>query len=202
MNQHPMENFNHWLFLVINPAHQPGPAMLDIAKFAAELPVILIPLCLGLLWIRDTNGKTVAFNAGLNTVLALLLNCIIPLIWYHNRPFVDHLGLQLIPHTVDSSFPSDHITLFASVGFYLFYEKSYRKVGIVLLALSLATGWARVFVGVHYPLDILGAYLITAIMSWLFHNYLSSLFSPLVSLMLRISEHFCGYLTRMKKSFR
>ncbi|XAW90627.1 undecaprenyl-diphosphatase [Vibrio sp. CDRSL-10 TSBA] len=195
-----MESFNHWLFLLINPSHQPSPALLELAKLCAELPVFLIPLCLALLWMRDKHSKTVAFNAGLTTVLALAVNYAISLVWYHNRPFVDHLGIKLISHASDSSFPSDHITLFASVAFYLCFEKSLRKLGLVLLALSLSTGWARVFVGVHYPFDILGGYLISALTALLFKQYLAAQFAGLVNLMMELSGHIAGWLVRMKKS--
>lgn len=44
-------------------------------------------------------------------VLALLINMVISHIWYHSRPFIllpKGTYTQLIPHSIDSSFPSDH----------------------------------------------------------------------------------------------
>ncbi len=198
---HLLDTFNHWLFLLINPAHQPETILLNIAKFFAELPIVLIPLCLIALWIKGQKARIVALNAGLITTLALLVNYLISLIWFHNRPFADHIGTTLIHHAADSSFPSDHITLFASVGFYLFYEKSYQKLGAALLLLSLMTGWARVFVGVHYPLDIMGAYILTGILTLIYHLYLVTLFSPCTKVMLYMSDQMISYLNRTKKAF-
>ncbi|MBY8126173.1 undecaprenyl-diphosphatase [Vibrio fluvialis] len=196
-----IETFNHWLFLLINSSSYPETVSLIIVKFFAELPMFLISLCLLTLWFRDRCARSVALNAGVTATLALLVNYIISLIWFHNRPFVDHIGLTLINHAADSSFPSDHITLFASVGFYLFYEKSFRKLGVALLALSLTTGWARIFVGVHYPIDILGAYAISGILSLIYHRYLCGLFSSIINVMLYISDYILVRLSRLKISF-
>ncbi len=196
-----LETFNHWLFLLLNSSSYPETLSLMVVKFFAELPIFLIPLCLLALWFRDRHARSVALNAGVTTTLALLVNYVISLIWFHNRPFVDHIGLTLIDHAADSSFPSDHITLFASVGFYLFYEKSFRKLGTALLALSLTTGWARIFVGVHYPIDILGAYTIVGILSLIYHRYLCGLFLPIILVILDISDYILGRLSRLKMAF-
>ncbi len=87
--------------------------------------------------------------------LAYGANTVIGFIVVRNRPFVDHVVHKLIEKSASSqAFPSDHAALafvlayaFSSVyprGTFLFYG------GAFLIAL------ARVFVGVHYPLDILG----------------------------------------------
>lgn len=197
-----MEIFNHWLFLLINASQQPSNLMLTSITILAETPLIVTPFILLIMWITNRNNKAIAFNAGLNAVFVLTCNFIISLIWFHNRPFIDHIGITLVQHTADSSFPSDHVTLIASVGIFLYLQETYRKLGIFLLALSLATGWARIFIGVHYPLDILGSYLLSAPLSWIFYKYLSPLFSPLVIFIIKSESTLINCLKATKSKLR
>lgn len=197
-----MEIFNHWLFLLINASQQPSNLMLTSITILAEAPLIVVPSILLIMWITNRKSKTIAFNAGLNAVFVLTCNFIISLIWFHNRPFIDHIGITLVQHTADSSFPSDHVTLIASVGIFLYLQETYRKLGIFLLALSLATGWARIFIGVHYPLDILGSYLLSAPLSWIFYKYLSPLFSPLVIFIIKSESTLINCLKATKSKLR
>jgi undecaprenyl-diphosphatase len=62
-------------------------------------------------------------------------------------------------HAADSSFPSDHGTVFASVALTLLLARVWRHGALALIA-GVATAWARVFVGVHFPLDMIGAIIV------------------------------------------
>src|SRR3989344_2632702 len=71
----------------------------------------------------------------------------------HQQPFATEGFEPLIPHEIDNSFPSDHVALagvFASVAFL-----ADRRVGLVLWALTLLVGLARMLSGLHYGLDVL-----------------------------------------------
>lgn len=87
-------------------------------------------------------------------ILGLLLNIIIAHIWFRTRPFVTLHTTPLISHSADASFPSDHTT--GSMGIAAgVYTKS-RRTGLYFGTLAVLIGFARVYVGVHYPTDILG----------------------------------------------
>jgi len=94
------------------------------------------------------------------------MSYIISIFYYHSRPFVNNLGMQLVEHAPDSSFPSDHTTFIFSIAIVLLFNKSTRVIGAVLCLLSIVSGLSRVFVGVHYPLDILGAVLVAIFSSF------------------------------------
>ena len=173
-----MEPLNQSLFLLINASHQPNVALLGLTKFLAQVPVFFALLCLVLMWLKDNLSKSVVLNAIYVTSFALLVNFVISLMWQHNRPFVDHIGLTFIRHTPDSSFPSDHVTFLACIAFCLSLDKHYHSLGICLLGLSLATAWARVFSGVHYPFDVLGAYALSALWCGLFEYYCARRVKP------------------------
>ncbi|MGG7993411.1 phosphatase PAP2 family protein [Klebsiella aerogenes] len=60
------------------------------------------------------------------------------------------------------SFPSDHATLFFSAGMSLLLAGAKRSGGLILL-LSILVAWSRVFLGVHFPLDMAGAALVAVL---------------------------------------
>jgi undecaprenyl-diphosphatase len=77
------------------------------------------------------------------------------------RPFVvDHVK-PLISHTVDNGFPSDH-TLVAMLASFLVFIFN-KKVGLVLMILSIFVGVSRVLAKVHHPLDVVGSICIALI---------------------------------------
>lgn len=83
---------------------------------------------------------------------------LIRLIWHRPRPFlINHVTL-LIEHSTSGSFPSGHTTfLFAlSAAVYCFN----KKFGIAAFIASFIVGISRIFVGVHWPLDILGGIIV------------------------------------------
>jgi undecaprenyl-diphosphatase len=99
----------------------------------------------------------------------LIITEIIRLFWYCPRPFVAHAVNLLIEHNASASFPSGHIAfLFALATAIYFFNK---KFGIAFLGISFLVGLARVFVGVHYPLDILGG-IVMGIFSAIFIKFL------------------------------
>jgi undecaprenyl-diphosphatase len=60
---------------------------------------------------------------------------------------------QLVEHTANASFPSDHATSAFAIAITLcLYEK---RLGKVFLLLAFLIAFSRVWVGVHYPLDVL-----------------------------------------------
>jgi undecaprenyl-diphosphatase len=99
------------------------------------------------------------FVIGSSVILSrFVITELIRLIWHRSRPFVDYQVNQVIEHSASGSFPSGHIAfLFALAIAVYFFNK---KWGLVFFILSLLVGLARIFVGIHYPLDILGGIVI------------------------------------------
>ncbi|MEO8410450.1 MAG: phosphatase PAP2 family protein [Propionivibrio sp.] len=155
MNQ--LEALNRSFFLIVNGAPDTPPWLINTAIAVGEYWIYLIPVLLLALWIGgDTASRNRAVKAGFIAMFGVGLNQLIPLFWQHPRPFVLGLGHTWIPHAVDSSFPSDHLTVLASVGLTLLLDGAFRT-GLITLFVGLCVGWARVFLGVHFPLDMLGA---------------------------------------------
>ncbi len=67
------------------------------------------------------------------------------------------VGQTLIQHKPTGSFPSNHMTIFSSIAF-AYYFSAYRQVGKLLIAVAWLVAWSRVYVGVHFPIDMFGAF--------------------------------------------
>lgn len=161
----PIESLNTQLFLVIN-----GPAgsplwLVECAKVAAEDLIYLIPLLLIGLWLQGgSDRRGLALRAFAVAMLGVGINQIIGLGWQHPRPFMVGIGHAWIEHAADSSFPSDHATVFFGIGFSLLLGGVFR-LAIAALAGAITVAWARIFLGVHFPMDMAGAALV-ALASW------------------------------------
>ncbi|OBR92926.1 undecaprenyl-diphosphatase BcrC [Clostridium ragsdalei P11] len=116
---------------------------------------------------RNSKYRKGAVNALFITSLNLILNCIIGGIYYVDRPFVHNKVNLLLPHTSNASFPSDHAagTMSIALGF-----KNYNKsLSLILTFLSLIVGFSRVYVGNHYPMDVIAAYVIVWITNYIYN---------------------------------
>ncbi len=95
---------------------------------------------------------------GLTLFIAFVVNEFVRSVFPSHRPF-DHLRIhQLIAHDVGKSFPSNHMVAASSIAFATLTFK--KRAGIPLLILSLFIGFSRIYVGVHYPSDILAGFVI------------------------------------------
>jgi undecaprenyl-diphosphatase len=106
------------------------------------------------------RSKLAAVSAGFAGALALLANGVLGHLWYHARPFADHpkQTVLLVHHGADNSFPSDHASLAFAVAFAVLMF--HRRLGIVLVAVAVGVGLDRIFVGVHYPVDVAASILV------------------------------------------
>lgn len=152
-----IEALNQSLFLKINAGLGTAPWLIAVASIIANDLIYLIPVLLSTMWLWGAGERrTLAVRAFLTAMLGLGLNQVIGAAWPHPRPFAIGLGQSWVPHVADSSFPSDHLTLFTAIGLSLVLGREYL-LGLLTLAAGMAVAWARVFLGLHFPLDMLGA---------------------------------------------
>jgi undecaprenyl-diphosphatase len=95
--------------------------------------------------------------AAISAGLAVLLNIPVREFVHRPRPFVTHHGLDVLAHGGGaSSFASDQaaLTMAVAVGLFLVH----RGLGAVAGGLAVAQGLASVYMGVHYPSDVIGGF--------------------------------------------
>lgn len=163
-----MRELNEALFLWINVSDHPSAVLLTIAKLLADYAIWLVPLALVIGWLRGSDAtRKLMLEATASGFAGLLIAQAIGLVWQHPRPVMIGLGNTLVPHAADSSFPSDHLTLIWAVAFSFLMHQRPRVAGVFLALLGLPMAWARIYLGVHFPLDMLGAALVACISAWL-----------------------------------
>lgn len=183
-----IESWNNSVFLYINQFAGVNPWVDSAAIAAAELlPLLFIAVLLYLWFGGKEKGRESALLSGYGAIMGISINGSISLFYVHPRPFIHSLGTTLISHAPDSSFPSDHTTFLLSIAISLFLIPSLRRPALLLVLLGIAGGLARVFCGVHFPLDIAGSLFVSILSSaliWRERNRLAPLNQFIIGLYL------------------
>jgi len=191
-------NFNVSLFNAINGLAHKSIAldniMIVLSKYVPE--IFMAVLALFYFWgVLKGNEKArgVFADTFALTLINLILSYFIGLIYYVPRPFVHNKVNLLFPHIADASFPSDHAigTMSIAVGL-----NKYNKIlGIISILFSVLVGISRVYVGHHFPLDVIGAYALVFIVNYIYDKLAKN---KLQAIYFKIEEYICRYLPMNK----
>jgi undecaprenyl-diphosphatase len=127
------------------------------------LPILLGAAAFGL-WLLARPGagnrwKLAAASALASGALGLLVNRVIAAFWDRPRPYEVHPAAHVWGgRSHDPSFPSDHASAAFGIAFAVFFFD--RLVGTLFLAAAALIAAGRVFVGAHYPGDVLAGCLV------------------------------------------
>lgn len=156
-------NFDSLLFTTLHSLAGKNGFLDAFGAFVADYGgyfVVLAAIIFFFTLARDWRSRV---TSGALIVLALLIarGIVTPLLKFMvNRPRpYETLGFTPLLTSLDSSaFPSGHAAFFFALGTGIFFVN--RRAGWWFLAAAFLIGLARVFVGVHWPTDILGGALI------------------------------------------
>jgi undecaprenyl-diphosphatase len=156
--------------------------MIFFAKYSLEFYAILFIVAWLTLPKRDIDHRHALIVAGFSGILALFINVIISHVWYRPRPFtVLHKGtyLQLISHSKDASFPSDHTS--GSFGFASgSWGHNTKWISGTFTVIAIIVMFSRVYVGVHYPTDVIASLIVGSLSGKIMWRF-SRLLFPITS---------------------
>jgi undecaprenyl-diphosphatase len=159
-----MMYWNHHVFLLLNAPANTAVATVWVAQFAARWLVFLAMLLGVRLWIWGAAEKRGALIAsGIGAAVGLGINQLLGLLWFEPRPFMIGLGHTLMRHDPDNSFPSDHATFLWSLGFGLIATCAARQWGALVALAGVAVAWARIYLGVHFPVDMVASFAVALV---------------------------------------
>ncbi|WP_405972748.1 phosphatase PAP2 family protein [Streptomyces sp. NBC_00988] len=150
---------------------------------------LLVAMVLLVVWcwwsVRRRGGEDAAGSvaglvwAPLAASLAVLVNVPIRGFVERPRPFLDHTGLDvLISGKTDYSFVSDHATITMAMGVALFVAD--RRFGVAGIGIALLEGFCRVYMGVHYPTDVIGGFALGTAVALLLSPVAMALLTPVL----------------------
>jgi undecaprenyl-diphosphatase len=130
--------------------------------FAGYLGYIVIGLVFLIFW-KKWKIVSLSFLAAIFSRFGIVE--LIRFFWARPRPFIENNVNLLIEHQNTGSFPSGHAAFFFALSTVIFcYNK---KAGILFFIASFLLSISRVFVGIHWPSDILAGAIVGIFSGWL-----------------------------------
>jgi undecaprenyl-diphosphatase len=151
--------------------------------FAAKYIIYIFCFYLAYIWFLRSEYRQEALFAVYAVLLGLGINFIITLFYFHPRPFMIPTGVLLIEHVSNTSFPSNHATFMFSISLMFLAFKDLRRSGAILFTLSFISGLARIYSGLHFPLDIAGSLLVASFSIYIV-LVLKKIYFPLIDYLL------------------
>ena len=183
------------LFLLINGFVGVAPFVDRVAQWIVSdyLMPIALALMLIFMWFIDREPEVrVQRQLGVFVALAAmaLSNSVVFILnffYFRPRPFVDVDVSLLFYRPTDSSFPSNAVAAVFGLAFGIWGVN--RRLGWFAIVAAGLYGLARVYAGVHYPLDILAGAAIAAVVTFLVFR-LRDLLMPVLLLAIRLARTF------------
>ncbi|MEK7190286.1 MAG: phosphatase PAP2 family protein [Patescibacteria group bacterium] len=99
-----------------------------------------------------------------SSVLAYCLAYILKILFHISRPILALPDIQPLLTKTSFSFPSEHATFFMALAFSIFFL--HKKAGYIFMFFAFLIGLARIVAGVHFPIDILGGFILGIVVAF------------------------------------
>jgi len=144
-------------FFFYNLSHQSAFFDKVIIFFADTFPYIVILLAVIYLFFYKKDWRDF-FVIFISSAFAWFLAYIFKILIHTPRPFDIFSNVSSLFSETGYAFPSGHATFFMALAFALFFN--HKKVSYIFILFALLIGIARIIAGVHFPIDILGGFIL------------------------------------------
>ena len=160
---------NTIFFFFYNLAHQNTFFDSIVVFLAVYFPFIVVFLTgLFLLFYKKWKEIILVFSA---SFLAYLISVVLKTLFHTLRPFLLLPNVRALFTESGFAFPSGHATFFMALAVSLFSINKKAglpaQAGYVFMFFALLIGIARIIAGVHFPIDILGGFVLGGTVSYL-----------------------------------
>jgi undecaprenyl-diphosphatase len=159
----------------------------------ASIPVMVIATVALWLFARpgsDRKWKLTAASGLAAAVIALVVDTVIHTIHDRARPYEAHAFSHPWAASTDASFPSDHASASLAIAFAILAFD--LPVGVVFVVAAALIAVGRIFVGAHYPGDVLASLVVALVSALVAVRFLRPLLDRLVRLVERATDPVLG----------
>jgi undecaprenyl-diphosphatase len=172
-------------FLHVNSFARATPSLhAEIRSYAQYGVVLFAALLVWSWWVargrRDVGAMAAALWAPVGTLIAVGLNQPLGNAVREPRPYTSlHHVEVLVARSSDFSFPSDHAVMAGAVAAGVWLVS--RRLGLLTAAAAVLLAFSRVYVGAHYPGDVVAGLLVGAGVSLVGYVALRRVLEPVVT---------------------
>lgn len=187
VSDHQMRHFDNKIMTDLQQLE--SPAMTRFMKFftmiGSGIPVVIIIVIVMLVLHRVLGHRRELLFLAIAVLGSVLLNTLLKLLFQRARPEINR-----IIEANGYSFPSGHsmtaFSMYAALAFLVWKHIPSRLGRLLLIVLSslliLMIGTSRIYLGVHYPSDVLGGYFMSgcwmAACIWFYQRYQERMSPP------------------------
>lgn len=154
------------IFTAINSSHTPA---LDFffSNISHLGSIFLWIFFLAVIFFR--KDKKLFFELAAAIIISVGISGFLKFTFVRPRPFDSLQNVHLLDAKPDPSFPSNHAAnAFAGAGI---FSKHYKKFIWIFYFLAVLVSISRIYVGAHYPSDVIAGVLLGTGISWLVSKY-------------------------------
>ncbi|MCM3161381.1 phosphatase PAP2 family protein [Metabacillus litoralis] len=151
------------LFRWINSLAGKNQTIDQVMVFASTKFRYLFASVLLMMLILTRSRKKLTYQTVISLVISTSVKALMNKIKYRPRPFVTRDANVLLPSKLDTTYLSKHSILSFAVSTMVYLYD--RGIGKIMLAMSFLTAISRIWVGAHYPLDVVRSSILGALIS-------------------------------------